>query len=118
MEKKVWARKYVPPSVANCEVDLEGFVMVRCPTWDDTMELGDIQQDKLKEGIGSGQMSKINADWAAKFVTEVNFKNSEGEEIKSLDDLRSCNAYIKPFSEIVSAIAQGDYGKKPLPSKT
>lgn len=114
MEKKNWIRKFVPPCIQKGEVDLEGYVMVQCPSIQDMLEVGDRQAIEEKEGVISSLRSKANADWVEKYIKEVNFKDSEGNEIKSMEDLRSCNMFYKPLAEIVHAVINGDYGKKPL----
>lgn len=114
MEKKNWVRKFVPPCIQKGEVDLEGHVMVQCPSIKDMLELGDKQAMDEKQGVSNSERSQSNADWVEKYITEVNFKDSEGNEIKSMAELRSCNMFYKPLVEIVHAVINGDYGKKPL----
>jgi hypothetical protein len=111
-----WTRKFVPPSVENKTVDLEGFVMIRPPGMDDILALGDEQEKQDADKMPSSQRSRHSFEFAKKYVPEVSFKTSEGVEIKNLDDLASCNLFLPTIKEIIAAVVKGEYGKKPIPS--
>jgi len=115
--KKNWTRNFIPPCIANGEVDLVGYVKLTPPSVPEVLALSDqlVADEKENKKPGVAESSAKSFEWAKKFVSEVKITDPEsGMVAESMDDLNDCSVFYLPLRDIIKALSTGAYGKKSL----